>query len=86
MTTIVKRMLEKQTQATPMKIVVSPNSESSSKNNFVTAKPKSQNVLWSRLPIVSWKRATGGGVVFVFVYVFVSVHVFVFVYVFLSVF
>ena len=63
MTTIVKRTLEKQTQATPMKMVVSPNSDSSSRNNLVTAKPKSQNVLWSRLPIVSWGKSNkeGGG-------------------------
>ena len=59
MTTIVKRTLEKQTQATPTKMVVSPNSDSSSRNNLVTAKPKSQKVLWSRLPIVSWGKEGG---------------------------
>ena len=57
MTTIVKRTLEKQTQATPTKMVVSPNSELRRRNNLVTAKPKSQNVLWSRLPIVSWRKS-----------------------------
>ena len=60
-----------------MKIVVRPNSESSSRNNLVTAKPKSQNVLWSRLPIVSWKRATGGGVnlyFYMYLYLCFSCH------------
>ena len=56
MTTIVKRTLEKQMQATPMKMVVRPNCELTSRNNFVTVKPKSQYVLWSRLPISSCRK------------------------------